>query len=79
MWSVAFDESAMSRTQVQLWHNRSKERRKDVNDEPILLAQARQQPMKTLVILIIFESLLERLLIILAYRWVHGKQFLQKF
>ena len=34
MLTVAFGESTMSRTQVQLWYNRFKEGRKDVNDEP---------------------------------------------
>ena len=33
MSSVAFDESTMKRTQVQLWYNRFKEGREDVNDD----------------------------------------------
>ena len=33
MFTVAFDESINSRTQVQLWYNRFKEGRKDVNDD----------------------------------------------
>ena len=40
--TFAFGESTISRTQVQLWYNRFKEGREDVNDD------ARQQPMKTL-------------------------------
>ena len=32
MWIVAFGESTMSRTQVQLWNNRFKEDREDVNN-----------------------------------------------
>ena len=43
MLTVAFDESTMSRTQVQFWYNRFKEDREDVND-----ARGRQQPKKTL-------------------------------
>ena len=31
--TVAFGESTMSRTQVELWYNRFKERREDVNDD----------------------------------------------
>ena len=42
MLTVAFDESTMSRTQSQLWYNRFKDGREDVNDD------VRQQPMKTL-------------------------------
>ena len=33
MLTVAFGESTMSRTQVQLWYNQFKEGREDVNDE----------------------------------------------
>ena len=33
MVTVAFGESTMSRTQVQLWYNRLKEGREDVNDD----------------------------------------------
>ena len=33
MLTVAFGESTMSRTQVQLWCNRFKEGREDVNDD----------------------------------------------
>ena len=44
MLTVAFGESTMSRTQVQLWYNRFKECREDVNDD----ARALQQPKKTL-------------------------------
>ena len=33
MLSVAFGEPIMSRTQVQLWYNRFKESRKDINDD----------------------------------------------
>ena len=33
MLTVAFDESTMSRTQFQLWYNRFKEGREDVNHD----------------------------------------------
>ena len=33
MMTVAFGESAMSRTQVQFWYYRFKEDRKDVNND----------------------------------------------
>ena len=33
MLTVAFGEYTLSRTQVQLWYNRFKERREDVNDD----------------------------------------------
>ena len=33
MSTVAFGESTMSRTQVQLWYNRFKEGREEVNDD----------------------------------------------
>ena len=69
--TVAFDESTMSRTQVQLWYNRFKEGQEDVNDDA--------SPMKTLWIWIIIESLLESLLMMLAYRSAHAKQILRMF
>ena len=43
MLTVAFGKSIMSRTQVQLWYNRFKEDRENVNDDA-----HHQQPMKTL-------------------------------
>ena len=33
MLTLALDESTMSRTQVQLWYNRFKEGREDINDD----------------------------------------------
>ena len=33
MFTVALSESTMSRTQVQLWYNRFKKGREDVNDD----------------------------------------------
>ena len=33
MLTVAFGESTMSRTKVQLWYNRFKESREDVNND----------------------------------------------
>ena len=40
--NVAFGESTMSRTQVQLWYKRFKKGREDLNND------ACQQPMETL-------------------------------
>ena len=48
MLTAAFGESTMRRTQVQLWYNRFKEGREDVNDDACPGRRARQQPMKTL-------------------------------
>ena len=48
MLIVAFGKSTMSRTQVQLWYNRSEEGREDVNENVRSGRQAYQQPMKTL-------------------------------
>ena len=50
MLTVVFGVSIMSRTQVQLWYNRFKEGREDFNRKSmlVLIARARQQPMKTL-------------------------------
>ena len=45
--SVAFNESTMSSTQVQLYYNRFKEGREDVK-YIVLVARGRQQAMKTL-------------------------------
>ena len=33
MLTAAFDESTISRTQIQLWYNRFKESREDANDD----------------------------------------------
>ena len=33
MLTMAFDKSTMSRTQIQLWYNRFKKGREDVNDD----------------------------------------------
>ena len=43
MLTVAFGESTMSRTQVQLWYKRFKELRKDVLPELIFVTKASQQ------------------------------------
>ena len=48
MLRVMFGESAMSRTQVKLWHNRFKEDREDIDDDVCLVARTRQQPIQTL-------------------------------
>ena len=83
MLTVTFGESTMSRIQVQLWCNWFKKCREYVNNDAFLVARARQWPMKTLKqwrkwFLIIIESLLERLLMMLAYRSAHAKQCLRR-
>ena len=45
MLIVAFGEVTMNRTQVQLWYNRFKKGREDVNDNArVLVTRAHQQP-----------------------------------
>ena len=84
MLTLALDESTMSRTQVQLWYNRFKEGQEDVNDE----ARSGRLSLSTIdenietvkkMIWIIVESLVERFLMILAYRSTYVKQFLRIF
>ena len=53
MLTVEFGESTMSRTQVQLWYNRLKEGREDVNEDARSVARAREQSMKILKKLIL--------------------------
>ena len=83
--TVTFGESAISRTQDQLWYNRFKEGREDSNDDAHPgRPSTSHQSMKTLKLWrkwfwINIESLLERLLMILAYRSAHTKKFLQMF
>ena len=59
MLTVAFGDSTMSRTQAQLRNNRFKEGRKDINDD----ARPGRPSSSTT-----YQSLLERLLMMLAYR-----------
>ena len=64
---LKFGESTIGRIHVQLWYNRFNEGREDINDEIVVIARTRQQPMKILKqrrkwFWIIAESLLERLL-----------------
>ena len=81
MLTVAFREYTMSRTQIQLWYNQFEKGREDVNAKLVLVARARQHPIVTMkkMILEIVESLLKRLLMMLAYRSAHAKQFLRMF
>ena len=73
-------EFTISRTQVQLWGNRLEEDGEDFTDETL----PRRQITSTIdeimegvknMIWIIVESLLEKLLLTLAYCSVHAKQF----
>ena len=80
MLTVAFGDSTMSRTQVQLWYNRFKEGREDVNDDGRPSTSINAENIEAVKkITIIVESLLERLLMILAYRSAHAKQFFRMF
>ena len=83
MLAVEFGNSTMIRTQVQLWYKWFKEGREDVNDDarpgcPSTSANEKDLESGKKIILNI-ESLLKRLLKILAYRSVHAKQFLWTF
>ena len=71
MLTVAFGESTMRRTQVQLWYNRFKKGREDVNDDArpdCRSTSTTDESSETVkkIILIIVESVLERLLMMLA-------------
>ena len=79
--TVTFRESNMSRTQVQLWYNRFKESREEVNDNA---RSGRPSTSKTdenieAVEKKILDNLLQRLLMMLAYCSGHAKQFLRMF
>ena len=73
--TVTFGESTTSTTQVQLWYNRFKESREDINDD------ARPDRPSTSITdeKLKQQSLFERLLMMLAYCSVHAKQFLRMF
>ena len=67
MLTVAFGESAMNRTQVQLWYNRFKGGRENINDDarpgrPSTSTTDEIIEAVKKVIWIIVESLLERIL-----------------
>ena len=81
--TVVFGKSTMSRTQVQLWYNRCKEDRENVNDDARPCRSSTsitEDNIKALKKRILYdyssESLLERMLIMLANRSSHTKQFL---
>ena len=83
--TVAFGNSTMSRTQVQLWYNWFKKGREDVNDVDrpgrprTSTTDENIAAVKKMIFWIIFESLLEGLLMMLAYLSTHAKQFLWMF
>ena len=84
MFTVAFGESAMSRTQVQLWFKRFKKGRAGVNDDfrsgrPSTLTIVENIEAVKKLFWTIFESLLHRLLMMLVYRSAHAKRFLKIF
>ena len=75
----------MSRTQVQLWYNRFKEGRKDVNGDacpscPITSRTDENiEAMKKMNLDNRRITIRERLLMMLAYRSAHARQFLLMF
>ena len=81
MLTVAFEESTMSRTQVQLGYNQFKKGREEVNDDARPDRQSTSTADENIeaVKCLIVESLLGTLLMMLAYLSVHAKQFLQMF
>ena len=81
MLIVVFGESTVSRTRVQLWFNRFKEGREDVNDDarPGLQSTSTTDEHIEGEKKMISDNRIERLLMMLAYRSAHAKQFLQMF
>ena len=85
MLTVAFGESTMRGTQVQLLYYRIKEGREGINNDarPGSLSTSttdeNSEAVKKKIFNFEFESLLKRLMIILAYFSGHAKQFLQTF
>ena len=74
MLTVAFGESTMSKSQIQVWYNRFKVGREDVIDDA---RSGLPNTSTTAEIWIIVESLFARLLMMLAYWSAHAKQFLR--
>ena len=81
MLTVVFGESTMSRTLVQLWYNRFKEGREDVNDDARPGGPFTSKTDKKIEVMkkIFVESLLERLSMLLEYHTAHVKPFLRMF
>ena len=79
MLTKAFGQSTMSRTQVQLWYNRFMEGQEDVNEDARSGRASTSTTNENIEAVkndwIIIESLLERLLMMLAYRSAHAKNF----
>ena len=81
MLTEAFGESAMSRTQVQLWYNRFKEGREDVKDHTGHPSTSTTNENTEARKKIILDNcrITDRLLMMLSYRLAHAKQFLRMF
>ena len=85
MLSVVFGESTMIRTQVLFWYNRFKEGREDVNDDARLGRMSQSttdeniESVKKMILENRRNTIREMLLMILAYRSAHAKQFLRMF
>ena len=77
-WCV-LGESTISRTQVQLWYNRFKKSRKDVNDEARLGRPSTSITDENIEAVKKMISDNQRLLMMFTYRSAHGKQFLRMF
>ena len=73
-----FGKPTMNRTQVQLWYNRFKECRENLNYDA---RPSRPSTSTTVedIEAVKKKDLLETLLIMLAYRSTHAKQFLWMF
>ena len=78
---MAFGESTMSRTQVQLWFNRFKEGREDINGvaHPKRSSTSTTDENIEAVKKIIFDNRRITIRELVAYRSAHAKQVLQMF
>ena len=85
MLTVAFGETTMNRTQVQLWYNRLKKGQEDVNDgarpdrSSTSATDENIEAVRRKWLWIIVELLLKTLLKMLAYRSAYAKKFLGMF
>ena len=85
MLSMAFAESTMSRTQIQLWYNWLKEGREDVNDDALpgcpstSTTDENIEAVKKMILDNLRFDSHHWLLMRLAYRLVHAKHFLRMF
>ena len=82
MLTATFGKSIMSRTLVQLWYNRFKEDRENVNDD---IRPGRpststiDESIEAVKKMVLDNRRMEKLLIMLPYRSAYVKQFLWMF